>query len=32
MQDLLLGTLGTKAVALVSRYPWPIFAGYWSQA
>jgi hypothetical protein len=27
MQDLLLGTLGTKAVALVSRYPWPIFAG-----
>jgi len=23
MQDLLLGTLGTKAVALVSRYPWP---------
>ena len=27
MQDLLLGTLCTKAVALVSRYPWPIFAG-----
>ena len=27
MQELLLGTLGIQALAFVSRYPWPVFAG-----
>ena len=27
MQELLLGTLGTRLVDFVSRYPWQVFAG-----